>query len=371
MYQKYPILVIATLLLAACKLPGSDGLKSELPDGSDAPLNVVIDITYTGENYISQSFIKPGIITVAECESAEEEKTTEQGAQESKEKETKTDKKTVVQVSGYTYGYGKIKDETTKVSHLLFIPESSGNESSPLKPDTDYCVVVGDVEDTKGKPITGIAQGFQFHTQQDEEREDYFRFQTSLDKNYDFEETAADEEGSQACSFSSVPLVGKKSDDAIDLDSKSFVAFYTSIAIKPKDISAGTSLCKMPASGTITSENKDCGGWTSLNPDQAYLVETFRKDEDGWTRARFNTYSFGATYEVDATYKWSLGIKQGARNNELSICNDSIFQGTGKSSEPSPSDRIQTLNQLFDAAGAGKEKLKEGERIFFIPIVNS
>lgn len=376
MYLRVPIAMVLALF-ASCKLPTSSGLKADMPQNTDAPLNAVINITYKGESYVSQSFIKSDTISVTECEAPESTEASEQKDKKDEKDESSDSKgKSPVVVQGYTFGYGKINDDNTKTSHILFIPESSGNGSSPLKPDTDYCVTVADVEDTKGKKIPGITEGFRFHTQANEEKERFFTFQRRLEKNHDFEGDD-DDASSNLCSYSTIPLVGKKDSNQnhVLIESKALIGFYTSAAFNPSEISNGTSLCKeTPNKQEMDSE--ECSGWSSVNKGQTYLVESFRKEKDGWIRAKFNTYAFVADYAEDTLYQWRIGVSEGSKKSPLPMCNNKIFKVESKEEDDSTAkdkrqEQADIFNKLFDTAGAEEEKIKDGERIFFIPTVKS
>ena len=371
MFKRTPVGLLVLLFLSGCRLfEDTSQLRSEMPSGS-APLNAVILLSYTGENYLATSQIQSGLISVETCPQAS---VSMEPAQDPKPDEKKDDSKkdTPKAVTGYTYLFGR-ENDGKRTSTLVFIPTSQSSEATPLEPDQEYCIHVQDLKDAQGTLIAGTGSNpFRIRTQSAQSGERLFQFDTALDPSFDLQgETDA---GKNAYVYSSLEIQGQEKDGHRVIHPKDLVLFFTGKPIHPQSLISASFACEEREKENKT-ENSDCQGWSRLEIESAALVESLKPDEDGWVRARFNQYALWRTYAADTQYYWRIGVK-GSKSSQMFGVVPNVRFTADESVSKEPHDRNQktfwkeTLNRIYKETDVDLS-LQESDGLYFIPITQN
>lgn len=314
-FHSFTTLALGLTLLAfsSCRLDDKGPHAEIYPqDGStNVPVNTVIEVQYLSEFGLKESDMKESLFSINECTSntfkyftdaAKAKAPADPASTEKKSDKTETDSKDSNNdsVAEPTKGdkvnfYFRTLTDAGSQIIFNFLVVDPAEKSTPLKPNTTYCVEAKNIKNEKGELIKSKTVSFTT------ENEANFEFDSKIDPEFFGNEIAA-----------------SILDDKGSLTKRDYVlVYFRNQSVRPQDLKKRITLCKeTPDQTTITSQS--CGDFNGKPvASDISLIENLKNDANKNIPSSYNLYAVTAHEIMKAgeKYKIILNMDMGSEND--------------------------------------------------------
>ncbi len=309
------MLGLTLLAFSHCSRLTNQGPHAEIypRDGSmNVPVNTVIEVQYSSEFGLKESDMKESLFSINECTSntfkyftdaAKPKTPVDPASTEKKSDKTETEDSKDSNndsVAEPTKGdkvnfyFRTLTDAGSKII-FNFLVVDPGEKSSPLKPNTTYCVEAKNIKNEKGELIKSKTVSFTT------ENEANFEFDSKIDPEFFGNEIAA-----------------SILDDKGSLTKRDYVlVYFRNQSVRPQDLKKRITLCKeTPDQTTISSQS--CGDFNGKPvASDISLIENLKNDANKNISSSYNLYAVTA-HEImkpGEKYKIILNMDMGSEND--------------------------------------------------------